>query len=158
MLYKRGVLQIKILSTMDNLQLTKILNNIPVKGQVSAKDLLPDKKPLNEKAYIRKLNRSRRTLGSCLLQRRTSCFLRFIWISTRGGLYSTVHSEKCKTVDSKYRTITKSMEQNVWHVVYLHHSSAQQRTRLEKKLFMKNSMEQEKIYTKMTETLKCGSV
>ena len=24
------------------------------------------------------------------------------------------------------------MEQNVWHVVYLHHSSAQQRTRLEK--------------------------
>lgn len=37
---------------MDTLQLTKILNNIPVKGQVCAKDLLPDKKSLDEKAYI----------------------------------------------------------------------------------------------------------
>ena len=37
---------------MDTIQLSRILNNMPVKGEVCAKDLLPDRKPLHTKAYI----------------------------------------------------------------------------------------------------------
>ena len=37
---------------MDTIQLSRILNNMPVKGKVCAKDLLPDRKPLQTKAYI----------------------------------------------------------------------------------------------------------
>ena len=37
---------------MDTIQLTRLLNNIPVKGEVCAKDQLPEKKSLETKAYI----------------------------------------------------------------------------------------------------------
>ena len=37
---------------MDTIQLSRILNNIPVKGEVCAKDLLSDRKPIHTKAYI----------------------------------------------------------------------------------------------------------
>ena len=37
---------------MDTIQLSRILNNMPVKGEVCAKDLLPERKPLDTKAYI----------------------------------------------------------------------------------------------------------
>ena len=36
---------------MYTIQLSRILNNIPVKGEVCAKDL-PDRKPIHTKAYI----------------------------------------------------------------------------------------------------------
>ena len=37
---------------MDTIQLFRLLENIPVKGEVCAKDLLPQKKPVDMKAYI----------------------------------------------------------------------------------------------------------
>ena len=37
---------------MNTVELIKVINNIPVKGEVCAKDLLPEKKPLDMKAYI----------------------------------------------------------------------------------------------------------
>ena len=37
---------------VNTVELKKIINNIPVKGEVCAKDLLPEKKPLDMKAYI----------------------------------------------------------------------------------------------------------
>ena len=37
---------------MDTIQLSRILSNMPVKGEACAKDLLPDRKPLHTKAYI----------------------------------------------------------------------------------------------------------
>ena len=37
---------------MNTVELIKVINNIPVKGEVCAKDLLPEKKPLDVKAYI----------------------------------------------------------------------------------------------------------
>ena len=37
---------------MNTVELIKVINNIPVKGEVCAKDLLPEKKPLDIKAYI----------------------------------------------------------------------------------------------------------
>ena len=37
---------------MNAVELIKVINNIPVKGEVCAKDLLPEKKPLDMKAYI----------------------------------------------------------------------------------------------------------
>ena len=37
---------------MNTVELIKVINNIPVKGEVYAKDLLPEKKPLDMKAYI----------------------------------------------------------------------------------------------------------
>ena len=36
---------------MNTVELIKVMNNIPVKGEVCAKDLLPEKKPLDMKAY-----------------------------------------------------------------------------------------------------------
>ena len=36
---------------MDTIQLTRLLNNISVKGEVCAKDQLPEKKSLETKAY-----------------------------------------------------------------------------------------------------------
>ena len=43
---------------MDTIQLSRILNNMPVKGEVCAKDLLPERKPLHTKAYIVKTDLS----------------------------------------------------------------------------------------------------
>ena len=37
---------------MNTVALIKVINNIPVKREVCAKDLLPEKKPLDIKAYI----------------------------------------------------------------------------------------------------------
>ena len=37
---------------MNTVELIKVINNIPVKGEVCAKDVLPEKKLLNMKAYI----------------------------------------------------------------------------------------------------------
>ena len=37
---------------MDTIQLNRILYNMPLKGEVCAKDLLPDIKPIHTKAYI----------------------------------------------------------------------------------------------------------
>ena len=37
---------------MNTVELIKVINNIPVKGEVCAKDLLPEKKPLDMKAYL----------------------------------------------------------------------------------------------------------
>ena len=37
---------------MNTVELIKVINNIPVKGEVCAKNLLPEKKPLDMKAYI----------------------------------------------------------------------------------------------------------
>ena len=37
---------------MNTVELIKVINNISVKGEVCAKDLLPEKKPLDMKAYI----------------------------------------------------------------------------------------------------------
>ena len=37
---------------MNTVELIKVINNINVKGEVCAKDLLPEKKPLDMKAYI----------------------------------------------------------------------------------------------------------
>ena len=37
---------------MNTVELIKVVNNIPLKGEVCAKDLLPEKKPLDMKAYI----------------------------------------------------------------------------------------------------------
>ena len=37
---------------MNTVELIKVINNIPVIGEVCAKDLLPEKKPLDMKAYI----------------------------------------------------------------------------------------------------------
>ena len=37
---------------MDTIQLSRILSNMPVKGEACANDLLPDRKPLHTKAYI----------------------------------------------------------------------------------------------------------
>ena len=37
---------------MDTIQVSRILNNMPVKGEVCAEDLQPDRKPLHTKAYI----------------------------------------------------------------------------------------------------------
>ena len=37
---------------MNTVELIKVIDNIPVKGEVCAKDLLPEKKPLGMKAYI----------------------------------------------------------------------------------------------------------
>ena len=37
---------------MNTVELIKVINNIPVNGEVCAKDLLPEKKPLDMKAYI----------------------------------------------------------------------------------------------------------
>ena len=37
---------------MNTVELIKVVINIPVKGEVCAKDLLPEKKPLDMKAYI----------------------------------------------------------------------------------------------------------
>ena len=37
---------------MNTVELIKVINNIPVKEEVCAMDLLPEKKPLDMKAYI----------------------------------------------------------------------------------------------------------
>ena len=37
---------------MNTVELIKVINNIPVKGEVFVKDLLPEKKQLDMKAYI----------------------------------------------------------------------------------------------------------
>ena len=37
---------------MNTVEQIKVINNIRVKGEVCAKDLLPEKKPLDMKAYI----------------------------------------------------------------------------------------------------------
>ena len=79
---------------MNTVELIKVINNIPVKGEVCAKDLLPEKKPLDMKAYIvkyRYIHRSRRTLGGYLLQKRSSYLLRFIWKTTRRTICSTIY-------------------------------------------------------------------
>ena len=39
----------------------------------------------------------------------------------------------------------------MWNVMYLRHSSAQQETRFSTEPFIKNYMEMEKIFTRMTE-------
>ena len=78
---------------MNTVELIKVINNIPVKGEVCAKDLLPEKKPLDMKAYIVNTNISTdpgEHLGGYLLQERSSYLLRFIWKTTRRAICSTI--------------------------------------------------------------------
>ena len=78
---------------MNTVELIKVINNIPVKGEVCAKDLLPEKKPLDMKAYIVNTDISTDPGEHCvyLLQKRSSYLLRFIWKTTRRAICSTIY-------------------------------------------------------------------
>ena len=87
---------------MNTGELIKVINNIPMKGEVCAKDLLPEEKPLGMKAYIVKTDISidpgEHWVGY-LLQKRSSYLLRFIWKTTRRAICSTISLKKLYKMD-----------------------------------------------------------
>ena len=117
---------------MNTVELIKVINNIPVKGEVCAKDLLPEKKPLDMKAYI--VNTDISTDPGehwvAIYFRRDQVIYfdsygrppdeQYVLPFIERNSTRWIHNTEC---------FTESMEQNMWNLVYLHHSPAQQRTR-----------------------------
>ena len=115
---------------MNTVELIKVINNIPVKGEVCAKDLLPEKKPLDMKAYI--VNTDISTDPGehwvAIYFRRDQVIYfdsygrppeeQYVLPFLERNSSRWIHNKECL-----------HMEQSMWNVVYLHHSPAQQRTR-----------------------------
>ena len=90
-------------------------------------------------------------------QKRSSYQLRFIWKTTRRRLCSTISWKKLYKLDPWHRMFTESMEQSMGNAVYLHYSSAQQRTRSKHSDWSTTIWYcLEKDYTRMTEISWCG--
>ena len=116
---------------MNTVELIKVINNIPVKGGVCAKDLLPEKKPLDMKAYIVNTD-----ISTDPGEHWVAFYFRrdqVIYFDSYGRppeeQYVLPFLERNSTGWIHNTENLQSMEQSMWNVVYLHHSPAPQRTR-----------------------------
>ena len=141
---------------MNTVELIKVKNNISVKGEVYAKDFLPEKKPLDMKAYNFNTD-----ISTDPVEHWVAIYFRrdqAIYFDSYGRPPEEEYVLPFLERNSTRWIHNTECLQGPWSKVcvmwgYLHHSPAQQRTQP----FIKNYMELEKIYTRMTEILRCGS-
>ena len=142
---------------MNTVEFIKVIHNIPVKREICAKDLLPEKKPLDMKAYIMNTDISTDPEHWVAVYFRKD---QAIYFDSYGRLPEEQYALSfLETLQDASITQNVYRFQIMWNMVYLHYSSAQQMTRSKhshsSRTIWNNLLK--KIYTRMTEILRCGS-
>ena len=144
---------------MNTVELIKVINNIPVKGEVCAKDLLPEKKPLDMKAYIVNTDISTdpgEQWVAIYFKRDQVIYFdsygrppeeQYVLPFIERNSSRWIHNKEC--LQSPWSKVC-----GIWCIYIIH--------QLNKGLdlntaIIKNYMELEMIYTRMTEISRCGS-